>query len=191
MWIIFHTLINIGKATRIMCFRNLICRCSWSMNGFNFSFLNIFLQRQLGDMRQSAQLRIQQREKEAQELRQAIFSFSVSNNKQFGQTSFCTLLWQHLFLCCLPPALCSSSGRGKRRCFHWADSVDRAKALRGERADQSSGEDISQSGWAAPGQDPEGDCWAEEEWGWTGQSFPHRGPRLFSPGNNNHVYSGQ
>lgn len=43
-----------------------------------------FLQRQLGDMKQSSQLRIHQREKEAQELRQAIFSLNVSANTQFG-----------------------------------------------------------------------------------------------------------
>lgn len=46
--------------------------------------MNIFPQRQLDDMKQSSQLRIQQREKEAHELRQAIFSLTVSTNTQFG-----------------------------------------------------------------------------------------------------------
>lgn len=47
-------------------------------------FHNIFPQRQLGDMKQSSQLRIQLREKEAQELRQAIFSLTVSANALLG-----------------------------------------------------------------------------------------------------------
>lgn len=42
--------------------------------------LFVFPQRQLSDMKQSSQLRIQLREKEAQELRQAIFSLTVSAN---------------------------------------------------------------------------------------------------------------
>lgn len=45
--------------------------------------LNIFPQRQLGDMKQSSQLRIQQREKDAQDLRHAIFSLTVSVIHQF------------------------------------------------------------------------------------------------------------
>lgn len=43
----------------------------------------MFPQRQFGDMKQSSQLRIQQREKEAQELTQAIFSLTVSANTRF------------------------------------------------------------------------------------------------------------
>lgn len=41
-----------------------------------------FLQRQLSEIKQSSQLRIQQREKEVQELRKAIFSLSVSADVQ-------------------------------------------------------------------------------------------------------------
>lgn len=43
-----------------------------------------FSQRQIGDVKQSSQMKIHQREKEAQELRQAIFSLTVSDNSYFG-----------------------------------------------------------------------------------------------------------
>lgn len=45
---------------------------------FEWQTPDVIPQRQLGDMKQSSQTRIHQREKEAQELRQAIFSLTVS-----------------------------------------------------------------------------------------------------------------
>lgn len=51
-------------------------------------------QRDLCDMKQSSQQRIHQKEKEAQELRQAIFTLTVSNNSTpvWPDTQHCSLM---------------------------------------------------------------------------------------------------
>ena len=127
--------------------------------------LVLFLQRQLGEMRCSSQMRIHQREKEAQELRQAIFSLTVSATQCQLQGRAKKLFVYHvfppssseIFHVCVPPALRSGRGGGERRRVRRTHPVDRAEALRGEGADQSPGEDGHQSGRAAAREGPQGD----------------------------------
>lgn len=108
-----------------------------------------------------------------------------SSSLQWQSTASVSLFRRRLLhvALCLPVALRPGSSRGDRRRLYWTDSVDRAETVWGEGADQSPGKDGRQSGWAAAGEDPEGDRWAEEEWGWTGQTLPHWRPRPFPSGN--------
>lgn len=86
-----------------------------------------------------------------------------------------------------PPAFRPGGRRGERRRLHRTHPVDRAEALRGERADQRPGKDGGESGREAAGGHPEGDRGAEEERGGIGQTFPHRRPRPLPSGTHQSV----
>lgn len=170
---------------------------------------------QLSDMRQSSQFKIQQREKEAQDLRQAVFSLAVSADTQilsviwlmrklsttlslfFIYITAAEVKYSHrtdvFFKLCLPRwLLCVglrlplAFGTGccwrERRHFYGAHSPDRAEALWTERAHQRTGKDGHRWSRAAAGQDPEGNCWTEEERGRTWPTVPHWWPRPVPPG---------
>lgn len=106
-------------------------------------------------MKQCSHARITQREKEAQELQQAILCLTASA-KPFSYPPVFAVTAPHCESC-RPSELGSVSGGGERRTLHPAHTVDRAEALRGEGAGQSPGKDGHRSGGAPAGEDPEGD----------------------------------
>lgn len=177
-------------------------------HNFWFKNSNIFRQRQLDEMKRNSQEKIQQKEKETQELRQAIFSLTVSadalsrhshkvaslflNSWHAWEYSAVALfnffykqssLLAHFVALCLPLAFSSGSSWGERRRLHRTHPLNRAEALWSEGTNQSAGKGGSRRGRAAAGDDPEGNHWAAEERERTRPAVPHRGPRPFPSGN--------
>ena len=148
------------------------------------------LQKQLKETQKMLQQRIQQREKDLQQLRETVESHKVSLEKKRSLSPSQFRLTEAESLCVLT-ALCTDSSGGQWEDLYWAHPLHWEKPLWADTTDQRSGKDCSESSWRTTGATGAGDQWSEEERRWAGAAFTHTGSHPVPAGNTDLQEQGQ
>ncbi len=138
------------------------------------------LQNQLKEKQKTFQQRIQQREKDLQQLRETVKSYKVSLEKKRSLSQSQFRLTESL---CVLTALCTDSSGGQWEDLYWDHPLHWEKPLWADTADQRSGKASSESSWRTTGATGAGDQWSEEERRWAGAAFTHTGSHPVPAGN--------
>ncbi len=140
------------------------------------------LQKQLKETQKTFQQRIQQREKDLQQLREAVESHKVSLEKKRNLSQSQFRLTEAWITVCPNSALHRQQQRTVRRSY-WAHPLHWEKPLWADTADQRSGKASSESSWRTTGATGAGDQWSKEEKHWAGAAFTHTGSHPVPAGN--------